>query len=555
MPAKRHSDDSCDFLVIGSGSAALSAALRAAKGGLSVHVVEKTPYLGGTSAMSGAGIWAPANHVAGAAGVEDTPEEGLAYIRATAPDGWGETEDVLWQAFVNSAPPAMKFIEDNTPLQFVFTTQPDPFREYPGGKLLGRQISVKPLSRWRIGPLRRRVRRTTAVHLLSYTEMISYDPYHHPIRAALRLWPTLLWRIVTDTRGQGNAMVTGLVRGCLDAGVTFHLNTRAVELEQDGNGRVVGARVEKNGQRRTISARHGLLLATGGFEWNDALRDRHFPGGIRFLASPAANAGDGQAMAEASGARLDHMDQANIYPCLPTVYEGRRTGLPFTFTAEKHAILVDCNGRRFVSENDFNIGERIDERDPVTGKPLRLPVWLIGDKRFLRQSIPFRWFARKQKGFVIRAATLERLAEAVGLPAAALSETVVRFNRFCDEGVDRDFRRGQTAWDDFKAHGAKVKLHKIAEAPFVAVEISRSIIGTKGGARTDAHARVLREDGSVIDGLYAAGLAMANPFGTRAIGAGTTLGPNLTWGFICAQTVLFAAGILDVAGELAQVTV
>jgi 3-oxosteroid 1-dehydrogenase len=115
---------------------------------------------------------------------------------------------------------------------------------------------------------------------------------------------------------------------------------------------------------------------------------------------------------------------------------------------------------------------------------------------------------------------------------------VSRFNWFCDEGSDQDFSRGQSAWDKYKTHGAGVKLQKVEEGPFVAIEVSRSILGTKGGVRTDAQGRALDEDGQIIDGLFATGLAMANPFGTRAIGAGTTLGPNLTWGFICAETVL-----------------
>jgi 3-oxosteroid 1-dehydrogenase len=530
--------DECDFLVIGSGSAALSAALRAAKGGLSVQVVEKTAWLGGTSAMSGAGIWIPANHVARAAGVEDSVEEAIEYIRAAAPEGWSNAEAPLWTAFAENAPRALEFIDDNTPLKFVITKEPDPFSEFPGGKVYGRQLTVEPLSRWRIGGLSRHLRRSTMANLFSYQEMTSLDPYHHPLRASLGVLPKLAWRLLANSRGMGNALMTGLIRGCLDLGVTMHRRTPALSLVQDTSGRVTGAVVEIHGGSRSLAARHGVLLATGGFEWDEGLRERHFPGGVRFLGSPAGNTGDGQRMAAVAGAKLDRMDQANIYPCLPTTYEGRPAGLPFTFTSEKHCILVDRNGRRFVNEKDFNIGERIDERDPRTGAPVHLPVWLIGDARFPKQSLPFLWFARKDKGFMIRAATLAELARKTGLPPETLADTVARFNRFCDEGADLDFRSGQTAWDAYKSGGAKAALHKVCEAPFVAVEVSRSILGTKGGARTDERGRVLRQDGSVIDGLYAAGLAMANPFGTRAFGAGTTLGPNLTWGFICAEAVL-----------------
>ncbi|MBL8700692.1 MAG: FAD-dependent oxidoreductase [Alphaproteobacteria bacterium] len=538
MSEQPGSSDSCDFLVIGSGSAALSAALRAAKGGLAVIVLEKSERLGGTSAMSGAGIWIPANHVARAAGVQDSPEEALAYLRATAPEGWAATEDGLWQAFARNAPRALEFIDANTPLEFVVTKEPDPFSEYPGGKLYGRQLTVEPISKWTIGALGLRVRASTLPHLFSYQETVDLDPYHHPVSAGLKLLPRLIWRLLANSRGQGNALITGLLRGCLDLGVSIRPATRALRLVQDSTGRVIGAEVESRGRRRTIEARRGVLLATGGFDWDDAMRERHFPGGVKFLGAPSSNTGDGQRMAADAGARLDRLDQANVYPCLPTTYEGRLAGMPMTFTAERHSILVNRHGNRFVSENDFNIGERIDQRDPRTGEPVNLPVWLIGDRRFLRQSPLFRWYARKLKGFLVQADSIEALAARIGLPPAQLAETVSRFNWFCDQGSDQDFRRGQSAWDKYKTHGEGVRLAKLEEGPFVAVEVSRSILGTKGGARTDDGARVLRADGSVIDGLFAAGLAMANPFGTRAVGAGTTIGPNLTWGFICAETVL-----------------
>lgn len=530
--------DSCDFLVIGSGIAGLSAALRAAKGGLSVQVIEKTDKLGGTSAMSGAGIWVPANHVARGQGIEDSPEEALAYIRATAPEGWGQSEDKLWEVFAEKAPQALEFIDNNTPLKFVVTVEPDPFSEYTGAKLRGRQLTVRPLSRWRLGRLSRRLRRSTLVNYIAYDEMVALDPYHRPIRAVAKLWPRLLWRFASNSRGQGNALMTGMIQGCLDLGVTFHRETQALKLVQDEAGRVIGAEVSKDGKKRRLSARRGVLLASGGFEWDETLRERHFPGGVRFLGSPASNSGDGQRMAVEVGARLDRMDQANIYPCLPTHYEGRPTGLPFTFTAESHAILVNRHGQRFVSENDFNIGEKMDARDPETGASLHLPVWLIGDANFLRQSLPFHWYARKEKGYITRADSLEALAAKIGLPPATLSDTVMRFNNFCDTDGDKDFNRGQSAWDKYKSHGVGIALHKLVKTPFVAILVGRSLLGTKGGARTDARTRVLRDDGSVIEGLYAAGLAMANPFGTRAIGAGTTLGPNLTWGFVAAEDAI-----------------
>lgn len=530
--------ESCDLLVLGSGAAAMVAALRAAEGGLSVVVAEKTMRLGGTSAMSGAGLWAPANHLAQAAGLADSPADVLAYLHACLPADWAATEAPLWRAYAEASPRTFRFLADHTALRFEDVPEPDPFAERPGGRRQGRMLSVRPLSRWRLGRRAGQLRRSTLVHLFSYREMVVLDPYHHPVRAVLRRLPQLAWRWLSNSGGQGSALMTGLIAAALARGVTILTGAEALEMITAADGGVTGARLRRAGRVQAIRATRGVLIATGGFEWDDSLRARHFPGPVDAPGSPAANRGDGQRMAAAAGAALARMDQANIYPCLPTRYEGRPTGLPITFQAEPHSILVNRHGRRFVNETDFNIGEALDARDPATGAALHLPVWLIGDRRFLRQSLPFHWYARYRKGWVQRADSLAALADRTGLPPAALAQTVARFNGFCAAGQDADFGRGRSAWDAYKSHGAAAPLQPIEQGPFVALAIHRAILGTKGGARTDAAGRVLRADGRVIPGLFAAGLAMANPIGTRAVGPGTTLGPNMTWGFICAETAL-----------------
>jgi 3-oxosteroid 1-dehydrogenase len=528
-----------DVLIAGSGSAALAAALAAACGGLTVTILEKSDRLGGTSAMSGAGVWIPANHHARAAGIADSPEEALAYLRAASPEGWEAEEDELWQVFVETAPRMLEFLEAQTPLRFALTGEPDPLAERPGGKTVGRMVSPLPLSRRLLGRYAALLRRSTLPHLFTYHEVRDEDLYHRPIRAVARLWPKLLWRLVTDRRGQGSALMTGLLKACLDRGCRIELGARVVELiaEPDG-GRVVGAVVGQGEERRIFTAKRGVVIATGGFEWDEARRVRHFPGPFDRIGSPRTNEGDGQRLAESVGAALARMDQANVYPTLPTRYEGKLHGLPMTFQAEPHAIVVDRTGRRFVSEGDYNIGEALDRRDHETGAPLHLPAWLIADRRFPSQAAPFRWYARKDPNFLVTGRSLDELAGKTGLPAGALAETVSRFNTFCARGRDEDFHRGESAWEGFKLGEAGRALGSIEHPPFIAAPLNRSILGTKGGARTNARGQVLRPDGSVITGLYAAGLAMANPIGTRALGAGTTLGPNLTFGFICGETLL-----------------
>jgi 3-oxosteroid 1-dehydrogenase len=526
-----------DVVVIGSGSAACAAGLRAAVGGLKVLVIEKSNRLGGTSAMSGAGIWIPANHLAAAAGIADSKQEALAYLHAVQPPKQRESDNGRWAAFVEAAPDMLQFLATNTPLDFQLVAEPDPFTEAPGGKMFGRMVTPKALSRRLLGRFAAKLRRSTLPHSFTYKEAVDLDIYHHPVKAGLKVWHKLLYRWMTNAGGQGTALMVGLIKGCLDAGVEFRLETRAVRLTQDAENRVTGVEVEHEGETCQINATRGVIIASGGFEWNKEMLDRHFPGPIDRIGSPSSNEGDGQMLARMADAALLCMDQANIYPCLPTRYERRPSGLPMTFQAEPHSIVVNRHAKRFVSESDFNIGEALDARDDQ-GMPVNLPAFLVGDHRFLNAALPFRWYAAYEKGWVRTADTVGELAGKLGLPPDALEETITRWNAQCETGRDTDFRRGENSWEEYKAHGAANRLKPIDKPPYVGMSLNRSILGTKGGARTNERGQVLREDGSVIAGLYAAGLAMANPFGTRAVGAGTTLGPNMTWGYIAAETIL-----------------
>ncbi|GGJ29794.1 FAD-dependent oxidoreductase [Neoroseomonas lacus] len=522
-----------DVLVLGSGSAGLVAALTAAAQGLRVTVLEKTDRLGGTTAMSGAGTWVPANHHAAEAGIEDSIEEALTYIRAAAPEGWAETEAPLWEAFVRAAPEMLKFVEAKTPLRFALTPEPDPLRTLPGAKMRGRMMSPRALSRWRAGRFAFRIRRSTIPEIFTYHEAVTTDIYHKPYRTALSLAPRLAWRWLVNARGKGTALVTGLLRGCLDAGVQFELSARAVELTQDRTGAVTGAVVERGGGRESWSASTGVVIATGGFEWDAELLARHFPGPVDYRGSPTAHEGDGQRMAAAAGAELARMDQATIAPSIPVRYQGRLLAQPVPFHTETNAMLVNRHGERFMNELTFNIGEALDRRDPATGQPIHLPAWVITDARMLDQVPPVRWAAKADPGWMRQAPDIATLAGLIGVPPGALEASVARYNAFATEGHDEDF--GRPARPDPAAAGDKRRragMDPITRAPFLAMPLSRSILGTKGGARTNEHAEVLRPDGSVIPGLFAAGIAMANPIGSRNVGTGTTIGPNMAWGYI-----------------------
>lgn len=528
-------NETFDVVVLGSGAAGITAALTAAADGLGVVVLDKSRWVGGTSAMSGAGLWIPANHLATAAGIDDSPEEALAYMEAALGDGGNHRRRPLWEALCRNAGPMLKLVEAETPLRFALTPEPDPI-DVPGAKAKGRMLSPLDLPKRIAGPLAGKLRRSTLPHLFTYHEMFRPNPWRRPIHSMIVLAPTLLRRLLTGARGQGSALMAGLVAGCAARGVAIRTEQTVTALLKEGN-RVAGVRLADG---REIAATRGVLIATGGFEWNRERYERHFPGPTDWLTTPDSNTGGGLDLAEAAGAAIDAMDQANIHPALPTRYEGRAHGMPVAWHVGPHAVVVNRRAERFVSEYDYNLGAALDRRDG-DGNPVNLPAWLVCDGRFLRRSLPFAYYALRTPGWVRRGKSLRDLAGKIGLDAAALEATVARFNGFCRDGVDRDFHRGEPLFERFRAGsvegGPNLSLGPVEGPRFYAMPINRSILGTKGGPVTDADGRVLDRAGEIIPGLYAAGNAMANPIGTRVVGAGTTVGPHMTMGYVCAKAM------------------
>ncbi len=529
-----------DVLVIGSGAAGLSGALAAGAGGAGVIVAEKSRLLGGTTAMSGGNVWAPCNHHMDKLGETDTPEEALAYIRAVAPPGWAATEDKLWQEFVRHAPEMLRFVEQRTKLRFWPGLEPDPYAEAPGGKRKGRCVSPRPLSMRAAGEFAGRIRPGTMPQSFNYNDIADTHFFAHPWRGLMKFGPGALMNRLTGRRSMGGAMVAGLVGGCLGQGCEFLTETAAQDLIVD-DGRVTGARFTHRGQTLEIRARRGVLLATGGFEWNAAMMAEYFPGPVELTATPDTNTGDGQRMAAAVGAKLDRMGQALIYPTKETSYEGRPHGAPTADLKLPHIMLVNRAGRRFVNEVEVNIGLAFDARDKATGERVNLPAWRIFDRQFARKY-PHALPAKRTPPRLFQASSLRALAAEIGVDPAGLEDSARRMNGFARAGKDDDFGRGGHIWDVTTLgdpdHRPCPVLGTIERPPFYAVPFHASFLGTKGGARTNEHGQVLRWDGSRIAGLYAAGNVMANPFGSKAVGAGTTLGPCLTWGYICGQSLL-----------------
>jgi 3-oxosteroid 1-dehydrogenase len=286
-----------------------------------------------------------------------------------------------------------------------------------------------------------------------------------------------------------------------------------------------------------------VVLASAGFEWNAEMMAEHFPGPVEWTGSPATNAGDGHRMAAAVGARLDRMDQALIFGTTPFVYEGRLQGSPASDYLLPHSMIVNRHGRRFVNEKQTNIGLAFAERDPATGVPVHLPAFRIYDGQFAAKY-PHALPDRRIAGLRYVDRTLEGLARQIGVDGAGLVATARRFSDFARAGKDEDFGRGESLWDRTHIIDPRQKpnpaLGSIEVPPFYAMPFKASFLATKGGVRTNAKGQALDEEGNVIPGLYAAGNVMANPFGSKGVGAGTTLGPCLTWGYICGVHVLEA---------------
>ncbi len=536
-----------DVLVLGSGGAGLTAAVCAAVEGARVLVLERAADVGGTTATSGGILWVPNNPHMSALALDDSRDDALAYLESLS---LGVMDMELAAAFVDHAPEMIRFLEAHTPLKFhVAEGYPDYHPENPGGKPGGGR-SLDPdlfpfadLGPWaeRVNRLRTDLHPQAPVAPVTLMEMMRGAPGKE----------TLAERSARDLRGMGQALVGALLAGCLAHDVAIRTGVRARELIRDGHA-VIGVRAESAEGTLRIGTRRGVVLATGGFEWNSELVRAFLRGPLAGPASVPENEGDGLLMAMAVGAKLDNMSEAWWMPTIPIPGDAVR-GHPLyrICLAERTlpgSIIVNGKGRRFVNEaaNYNDIGRAFHTFDPTHFAFENNPAWLVFDERF-RSRYPIAGFLPGQapEGLIESAATLAELAARIDVPAAALEATVERFNRYAADGADPEFQRGVSAYDgyngDASLSGAARTLGVLEEGPFHAVRIVSGTLGTKGGPKTDVRGRVLDLSGTPIPGLYAAGNAMAGPTGMVYGGAGGTLGPALTFGYLAGRDAAHAA--------------
>jgi succinate dehydrogenase/fumarate reductase flavoprotein subunit len=540
-----------DTLVIGAG-AGMAAALAAAELGLDVLVVEKTAYVGGSTARSGGAFWVPGNDALRRDGSTDSAAAAHDYVGAVV---GSDAPRARWEAFLRHGPAAVAMLERLTPMTFFWARgYSDYHPEKIGGSSLGRTCESKPLNIAVLGPELGRLRPAVLEAPIPMPVTgADYKWLNLMLRTPLQSIPRVILRAFQGLGGAllgrryaagGRALAAGLFAGVLRADVPVWTDTALTELRVI-NGRVRGAVLQRDEQEIVVYARRGVVLAAGGFDHNMGMRHEYQSSRLLPHVSLGAegNTGDAIELARSLGAEVALMKEAWWFPAVaPTKDEG-----PSVLLAERSlpgSFMVDETGRRFINEaTDYmSFGQEVLKRENA-GAPIR-SMWLVFDQAyrnryllagsvFPRMPLPRAWY---QAGIAVTAESPSEPAEKSGLPTAALEETFTRFNAQAVAGHDDDYGRGASAYDRYYGDptvSPNPNLRAL-KGRLYAVRVVLSDLGTCGGLQVDENARVLREDGSDIPGLYAIGNTAANAFGRRYPGAGATIGQGLVFGYIAA---------------------
>lgn len=567
-----------DLIVVGSGAAGLSCAITAKHLGLNVVVLEKEPVFGGTTALSGGVLWIPLTHH----GKKQNPSDSAKRVREFLMHETGAFYDEpSVDAFIEYGPRMVDFMESNTQMKFVPTLYPDYHPDSPGGVDVGRSILAAPFDIRGLGKdmarLKPPLRSITFMGMMfnsSNADLKHFFQVTKSLTSFLYVTRRLVSHVVELARYRrainvtsGNALAARLAKSALDLGVPI-LTSREVKRLVTENGRVIGVAVkdESRGQsERIFSARHGVVLACGGFPHDLARIARAYPhvrrGHEHLSPTPESNTGDGIRMAEDVGAFMEvkFREPSAWMPVTKVDFGNGESGVfPHLLDRYKPGVIgVLSNGKRFTNESNsyHDVGAAMVtacEDLPETA------MWLICDRTTLAKygigyvkpsPMPIGRFLRS--GYLLEGRTLTELADRAGIDSATLEDTVRQYNGGAARGEDPEFGRGSTSFNRYLADPTNQPnpcVAPVQTGPFYAIKLVMGDLGTFDGIETSVNGEVLRHDGSAIEGLYASGNDRASMMGGNYPGAGITHGPNMTFGYLTALHIAAKVGI-DTTGD------
>lgn len=542
-----------DLLIVGSGTG-ISAALAAHEKGLKTLIIEKTAYVGGSTALSGGAFWIPGNPVLKAGGSLDTVAKGKTYLKAIVKN---DTPSERWQSFLDNGSATVDMLLRMTPMKFFWSKgYSDYHPEEPGGDALGRTCECVPfnlkslgadLAKFRPGLMEAPIPMPVTGYDYKWLNLMLRKPF--------KAFPIIFKRLLQGVGGKmigkeyaagGQALAAGLFAGALKAKIPMETNTELVELILDGK-KVIGAVVKQNGKKININTKRGVILAAGGFDHNMPMRQKYQSESLQrdYSFGAEGNTGDAILLSQEIGADIDLMTQAWWFPAVAPVKIGDKPQVLLAERSLPGSFMVNGSGKRFVNEaiNYMGFGQKL-LKDEEAGKPIG-DMWLVFDQTyrdryllagsvFPRAKLPEAWY---KVGIAFTADTPQELAKAVGLPEKDFKEAFARFNTMAAKGKDDDFHRGENAYDNYYGDPTVKPNPNLLplKGKLYAVKVVLSDLGTCGGLVADEHGSVLRADKSVIDGLYAIGNTAANIFGKVYPGAGGTICQGLVYGYIVAQ--------------------
>ena len=545
-------DETFDFIIVGSGGGSMCAALVVKAAGMEPLILEKTEFFGGTTAKSGGIMWIPNNRFMQRDGVEDSVEQAMTYLDHCVGDH-NDTPGATRErrlTYVTRAPEMVDFLVEQGIELNRHPYWPDYYSNLPGAIEEGRTVFAELFDASALGEARRKLRPNFVPVPVKSQEMWNLPLYKTTwlgkrtmARVALRMAMAKLTG--KHWVGSGAALQGRMFHRALQAGVDMRANAGVEELLTDESGRVIGVRARIDGRERVIAARHGVLVNAGGFARNQAMRDQYQPGtSAQWSATAPGDTGEMIRDMMRLGAAVAQMEEmvGNQAALPPENPDG--IALVVSEIAKPHSMVVDQSGERYLNENQsyMSFCQTMLARNKTVPA---VPSWLIFDSAYTSKYMvagtlpgtkkPQSWL---DEGWLKKADTIEDLARLCAMDPAKLKAQVERFNSFARKGVDEDFDRSGSAYSRFlgdKGHSPSPSLGTIEKGPFYAYQFYPGDVGTYGGVITDTEARVLREDGSVIPGLYATGISTASVMGRAYPGAGASVGPSFVWGYIAAR--------------------